>query len=91
MATNGNDLDKEAVATGRAVYESLRERLEATHKGSFVVIDALSGDYEVDPSPAAAKRRLKARRPGISTFTKRIGRPEFYKLVSIRQVGDTND
>ena len=84
MANNKNDLDKDVVAVGRAVYEELRERLEAMDKGSFVVIDTVSGDYEVDPSPAAARRRLKTRRPGITTFTKRIGRPDVYKLVSFK-------
>ena len=84
MATNKSDLDKDVVAVGRAVYEELRERLEANDKGSFVVIDTVSGDYEVDPSPAAARRRLKTRRPGITTFTKRIGRPDVYKLVSFK-------
>ena len=66
----------DVVAAGRGIYAKLQSRLEATDMGSFVAIDAVSGDYEVDPSPAAAKRRLKARRLGITTFTKRIGRPK---------------
>ena len=52
MDTNKRNLDKDVVAESRAIYEKVRERLEPTHKGSFVVIDAASGDYEVDPSPA---------------------------------------
>ena len=73
MAANKSDLDKDVVAAGRTLYEKPRERLEATDKGSFVLIDAVSGDYEVDPSPAAAKRR--------------IGRQLSCKAVSIRRVG----
>ena len=84
MTAKKENADMDVVAAGRAIYEKLQNRLEATDKDSFVVIDAVSGDYEVDPSPAAAKRRLKARQPGVTTFTKRIGRPEVYKLVSVK-------
>lgn len=84
MTTKKDNADIDVVAVGRAIYTKLQSRLEANDKGSFVVIDTVSGDYEVDPSPAAAKRRLKARQPGITTFTKRIGRPEVYKLVSVK-------
>ena len=80
-----------ASAAGQAIYAKLQGRLEATDKGSFVVIDAGSGDYEVGPSPAAARRRLAARRPGIIAYTKRIGLPETYKLVSVRRRGGNDD
>ena len=90
MNPKSNNADIDVVATGRAIYAELQSRLEATVKGSFVAIDAVSGDYEVDPSPAAAKRRLKARHPGITTFTKRIGRPKSYKLVRFK-LKSTND
>ena len=84
MTDKKDTADMDVVAAGRGIYAKLQSRLEATDMGSFVVIDAVSGDYEVDPSPAAAKRRLKARRPSITTFTKRIGRPKSYKLVSFK-------
>ena len=91
MNAKSNNADIDVVAAGRAIYAKLQSRLEATDKGSFVVIDAVSGDYEVDPSPAAAKRRLKARHHGITTFTKRIGRPKSYKLVSFKLKSDNDD
>ena len=84
MAINKSDLGKGAVSTGRAVYEKLRIRLEAENSGSFVVIDARSGDYEVDPSPAAARQRLMTRQPAPEFYERRIGLPESYRLVSIR-------
>ena len=84
MATNGSDLDKDAVTTGRAVYAKLRVRLEAEDSGSFVIIDARSGDYEVDPSPTAARRRLMARQSAPEFYERRIGVPASYRLVSIR-------
>ena len=91
MAANRNELDIDVVAAGRAIYAELQSRLEATDKGSFVVIDVASGDYEVDPNPTAAKRRLKARHSGAKLYERRIGRQLSYKAVSIRQVGDIND
>ncbi len=91
MTAKKDNADIDVVAAGRDIYAKLQSRLEATDKGSFVVIDAISGDYEVDPSPAAAKRRLKARQPGITTFTKRIGRPEVYKLVSFKLKSGNDD
>ena len=91
MAAKNDNADIDVVAAGRAIYAELQSRLEATDKGSFVVIDAVSGDYEVDPGPATAKRRLKARHPGITTFTKRIGRPKSYKLVSFKLKSSNDD
>ena len=87
MPTKRSNLNEDAVAVGRAIYAKLRERLEANDNGSFVVIDARSGDYEVDPSPAAARRRLMARQPAPELYERRIGRQAFYKLVSIRHIG----
>ncbi len=84
MDTNKSYMGKDAVTTGRGVYEKLRMRLEAEDSGSFVVIDARSGDYEVDPSPAAARQRLMTRQPAPEFYERRIGVPESYRLVSIR-------
>ncbi len=91
MTTKNGGANTDVVAVGKAIYEKLRERLEATHNGSFVVIDARSGDYEVDPSPASAKRRLVARQPAPELYERRIGRPASYKLVSIRRAGCNDD
>ena len=87
MTTKKDDAHIDVVAAGRAIYAELQSRLEATDKGSFVVIDVVSGDYEVDPSPAAAKRRLKARHPEAEVYERRIGRQLWYKAVYIRSVG----
>ena len=91
MNAKRSNADIDVVAAGRAIYTKLQSKLEATDKGSFVAIDAVSGDYEVDPSPTAAKRRLKARHLGITTFTKRIGRPKSYKLVSFKLKSGNDD
>ncbi len=83
---------KEDVAeAGRAIYAQLRERLEASENGSFVVIDPGSGDYEIDANPTAARRRLEARHPGVESYTRRIGQRDQYRMVSIRLSPPTND
>ncbi len=91
MTTKNDNADIDVVTAGRAIYAKLKSRLEATDKGSFVVIDAVSGDYEVDPNPTAAERRLEARRSGTKLYERRIGRQLSYKAVSIRRVGGIDD
>lgn len=85
MTARKDDAEVDASAAGRAIYARLQSLLEATDEGSFVVIDAVSGDYEVDPSPAAARRRLTARQPAAELYERRIGWPASFKLVSVRQ------
>ena len=87
MIASKNASDLDVVAVGRAVYAEIRDRLEATDNGSFVIIDAVSRDYEVDPHPPAAKRRLLARRPEARMYETRIGQPKVVKMVSIRPAG----
>ena len=91
MIARKNDSDLDVVAVGRAVYAEIRGRLEITDNGSFVVIDAGSRDYEVDPHPPAAKRRLLARRPEARMYETRIGQPKVVKIVSFQPVGGDDD
>ena len=53
-------------------------------KGKFVVIDADSGDYEIDRRDAVATRRLLDRHPGAYTYAIRIGRPTAYRMVGMK-------
>ena len=87
MPTNRSNLNEDAVAAGRAAYAKLQGRLKAECNGNFVVIDARSGNYEVDLRPAAARHRLMARQPPPELYERRIGRQASYKLVSIRHAG----
>lgn len=91
MTTDKDHADLDIVAVGQAVYAEIRGRLEATDNGSFVVIDAGSRDYEVDPHPPAAKRRLLARRPEARMYETRIGQPKVVKIVSFQPVGGDDD
>ena len=91
MTADKDHADLDTVAVGQAVYAEMRGRLEATDNGSFVVIDAGSRDYEVDPHPPAAKRRLLARRPEARMYETRIGQPKVVKIVSFQPVGGDDD
>jgi hypothetical protein len=76
------ELTREEVARrGRAIYEQrLRERLLAAHKGEFVVVDVLTGDYEVDSDDVTAEMRLRARRPEAALYETRVGYTTAYSL-----------
>ena len=66
---------------GQAIYdEKIRFGVEDSERGKFAVIDIYSEDYEIDTNHAAATRRLVARRPGVITYTVRIGYPTTYKM-----------
>lgn len=51
----------------------LREKLESTEKGKYVVIDSNSLDYEVDASLIVAAVHLKDRQPDAWTVSFEIG------------------
>jgi hypothetical protein len=72
----------EEVATrGEALYEQqIRPKVEADHKGKFVVIDIETGDYKVDDSDMAATKRALAKRPEAVLYGLRIGYPAAYRL-----------
>ena len=70
----------EVTARGDAIYrEQIQPRLEPMPKGTFVVIDIESGDYEIDGRDAAATRRLLERRPSAVTHAVRVGHRAAYR------------
>ena len=49
---------------GEAIYNAqIRPRITPEDAAKFVLVDVLSGDYEVDDRSARATIRLRARRP----------------------------
>ena len=80
MTAKNDNADIDVVAAGRAVYERLRERLEAEAWGLVVVIDVKSGDYEIAENHLAAALRLRERRPGVYTWAERVGYPTVTRL-----------
>lgn len=68
-------------ARGEELYAAkIRSQTSTTAKGSFVVIDIHSEDYEVGPDDAAATRRLRARHPEAVTYAIRVGYPTTYRM-----------
>lgn len=66
-------------ALGEAIYrERIQPKLDPIEKGSFVVIDVETGDYEVDEGDAAATRRLLQRRPAAVTYGVRVAHRAAY-------------
>ena len=48
---------------GEAIYNAqIRHRIAPEDAGKFVLVDVLSGDYEIDDRSARARMRLRARR-----------------------------
>ena len=72
----------EIAARGEAIYrEQVQSQLESVEKGTFVVIDVETGDYEIDAGDAAATRRLLNRRPTAVTYGVRVGHRAAYSHV----------
>ena len=67
---------------GRVLYHNrIREEITA-EKGTLVVIDVDSGDYEVDTNEVDAWMRLRERRPDAVTWVERVGYPAPYRMES---------
>ncbi len=64
----------EVAARGDAIYhEQIKPKVGDLEKGTFVVIDIESGDYEIAPDDATATFRLLDRHPSAVTWAVRIG------------------
>ena len=73
---------KEEVARrGKAIYErEIRPRVEAEHCGQFLVVDILSGAYEIAEDDLTASDRALAKNPKAILYGLRIGSPAAYRL-----------
>ena len=70
---------KEICARGEEIYqEQIKPLVEPLEKGKFVVIDILSGDYEIHEEHVVASKRLRERRPDSVRYAGRVGYPAAY-------------
>ena len=60
---------------GDALYEQIKPLIESENLGKFVLIDIVTGAYEVDASELAAGDRLSARLPDAQPWMRRVGLP----------------
>jgi phosphonate degradation associated HDIG domain protein len=58
----------------------IRPKVMPQHKGKFLVVDVVSGDYEIDEDDLSASEILQARRPDGVLFGMRIGYKSAYTL-----------
>ncbi len=73
---------------GDAIYEQIKPKLGNLEKGTFVVIDIESGDYEIGPDDAEATGRLLDRRPSGYTWAVRVGYSVPYSHVGIFPISE---
>ena len=70
---------KEICDRGEEIYqEQIKPLVEPQEKGKFVVIDILSGDYEIHKEHGTASKRLWERRPDSVRYAGRVGYPSAY-------------
>lgn len=72
---------EETVRLGREIYErEVRERVESSHEGEYVVVDVRTGAWEVDEDDVAASDRALSKNPDAVLYFARVGRPAAYRL-----------
>ena len=71
----------EVAARGDAIYEKIKPGLGDLERGTFVVIDIESGDYEIGATDGEATFRLLDRRPSAYTWAVRVGYRAPYRHV----------
>ena len=74
-----NDCQLDAISElGEKIYrDRIKSRLSPSEKGKFVLIDVVSGHYEIDADFRAASDRLRKRRPDAVNYGVKVG----YKAV----------
>ena len=81
---------KEVARSGREIYERrIRREVEPEHAGRFLVVDIITGDYEVADDDLAAFDRALAKNPNAVLYGIRIGEPAAYRLGVSRAVGSS--
>ena len=82
----------EITALGDAIYhEQLRSQIGPMEKGTFVVIDVDTGDYEIDVRDATATRRLLKRKPDAVTYGVRVGHRAAYSHTGSFRASEHGD
>jgi hypothetical protein len=82
----------EAAEVGRLgdeIYDRhIRALVETKYDGKFLVLDVLSGDYEIDDDDLEANRRSEAKHPDGVRYLIRIGYPAAFFFGGMSRSGD---
>ena len=72
---------------GEAIYDSrIRHLITPEDEGKFVLVDVLSGDYEVAERSVEARIKLRQRRPAAVIHTMRRHKTHVVRLRSPRRI-----
>lgn len=72
---------EEVARRGRDIYERrIRAEVEPEHGGRFVVVDIVTGDYEVADDDLEASDRMVERNPDAILYGTRIGERAAYRI-----------
>jgi hypothetical protein len=82
--TKGREIHAKKIAeVGERLYEkNLRSKLEPTHKGKIVVIDAESGDYFLGTTLHEANEQARKKYPNKVFYAIKVGYPAVYSFSS---------
>lgn len=68
-------------ARGEELYQiEIRDKVEAAHKGKFLVVDIDTGDYAIADEDLEATDLLLSKRPTATIYGLRIGFPAAYRI-----------
>jgi len=83
MTKTGEIHAKKLAEVGERLYEkNLRRKLETTHKGEIVVIDADSGDYFLGANLHEANEKARKKYPDKVFYAIKVGYPTVYSFSS---------
>ena len=90
----GNPNEKDSIGDlAHAIYEAnIRHLVEPDHHGEYLILDVVSGEYEIDADGLAANFRMLERYPAETLVTLRIGYPAYgtFGFRAPRPAGDTS-
>ena len=82
--------NEEIARLGEELYRrDIRDAVLPHHKGEILVLDILSGDYELDSDDCMAEKALRARRPDGVFYGLRVGYTSAFTL-SGRMIEDVS-
>ena len=72
---------------GEDIYDAqIRHRIAPEDEGKFVLVDVLTGDYEIADRSVEARVKLRKRRPGAVIHTMRRHKTYVVRLRSPRRI-----
>jgi hypothetical protein len=72
---------EEVACQGRERYEhEIRQKVEPGNRGKFLVLDIVTGDYEIADDDLTASDRVIAKHPDAILYGVRIGYPAAYRI-----------